>query len=115
VKRATCIALVAIGVALGTWTLGWWSVPAIAFAAGLIGCRAGLVSAGSAGAWLLLLLFDVASGNVSRVAGALAGIMGMPSVALFAVTLVLPALLGWSAASLGDAARALWPTSRQPS
>lgn len=114
-KRAICFALVALAALIGTWVLGWWSVPTIALVAGLLGCRAALVSAASAAAWLLLLLFDMASGYIPRIAGALAGIMGLPAAALFLVTLALPALLGWSAASVGDAARSLRATSRQPS
>ena len=114
-KRPICFVAVALCVALGTWLFGWWTVPLIAFAAGLLGCRAGIVSAGAVAGWLTLLLVDVASGNVSRIAGTLAGIMGMPAVVLFIVTLALPALLGWSAATLGAAARSFRPTSRQPS
>jgi hypothetical protein len=45
----------------------------------------------------------------------LAGVMGLPAIVVFALTLVLPALLGWSAASIGDAARSLRPISRRPS
>ena len=45
----------------------------------------------------------------------LAGIMGLPMPALIVVTLLFPAVTGWAAASLGDSARSLFATSRQPS
>jgi hypothetical protein len=106
---------VVIGAALGTWTLGWWAVPAVALIAGLAGCEGGLVSAASATAWLILLMADATSGSVPRVAGVLAGVMGLPPMAIFLVTLALPAVLGWSAALLGNAARSIRPTSRRPS
>ena len=114
-NKALCFGLVVVGAAFGTWAFGWWAIPAIALIAGLMRCGAGIVAAASATAWLLLLLVDLASGNVSRVAETLAGVMGLPAAALFAATLALPALLGWSAASLGDAVRSLRATSRQPS
>ena len=114
-KKALGFGLVATSVALGTWMVGWWAVPVVALIAGLTGCRAGLVSGASAAAWLVLLVSDVASGNFPEVASVLAGIMGMPAAVLLVVTLALPALLGWSAASLGDAARSIRPTSRPPS
>jgi len=112
-KRLICFILVGASGVLGTWTLGWWAVPAVALIAGLARCRPGIVSAASATAWLILLLMDVASGSIGRVAELLAGIMGFPAAALFVVTLALPALLGWSAASVGHAARSVRPTSRQ--
>ena len=114
-KRAICFALIALGAGIGTWTLGWWAVPIVAMLAGLLGCPALLTGAASATAWLAILAIDAAAGSVPRVAGVLAGVMGLPAVAIFALTLVLPALLGWSAASVGDAARSLRTTSRQPS
>ena len=114
-KKAVCFALVAAGTAIGTWLLGWWSVPVVALLAGLLGCGPGLVATACASAWLSLLLIDAATGNLGRIAGLLAGVRGLPAVALFFVTLALPALLGWSAASLGDATRSIRPTSRRPS
>ena len=112
-KKTICFALIALAAGVGTWTLGWWAVPIVALVAGLLRCPALLTAAASATAWLAILGIDAAVGSVPRVAGVLAGIMGLPAVAILALTLVLPALLGWSAASLGDAARSLRPTSRQ--
>ena len=114
-KRLLCFALVLCAVAAGTWLTGWWAVPLIAVVAGALACAPLLVAAASAAAWLVLLLVDAATGSVGRLAGLLGGIMGLPAAALFAATLVFPALLGWSAASLGNAARSLRATSRPPS
>jgi hypothetical protein len=99
----------------GTWVLGWWAIPLVALIAGFARSGAGITSAASATAWLILLLVDVAGGSIGRIAELLAGVMGLPAAALFVITIALPALLGWSAASLGDAARSAFLTSRQPS
>jgi hypothetical protein len=113
VKKAICFGLIALGAGVSTWTLGWWAVPLVALLAGLLGCPALLTAGASATAWLMILGIDAAAGSVPRVAGVLAGVMGLPAIAVLALTLVLPAVLGWSAASVGDAARSLRPTSRR--
>src|ERR1700754_3346516 len=102
-KKALCICLVAAGSAVGTWLLGWWAVPIVALVAGLMRCGTGIVALASAAGWLVLLLLDALTGNISAVASMLGGIMGLPAQAMFALTLALPALLGGSAASLGRA------------
>ena len=104
-KKLLCFVVVAITVGVSTWIGGWWTVPLIALIAGLLRCPAGLVAGGCTAGWLLLLLIDVAAESFGRVGTVLAGIMGLPAAALFAVTLAFPALFGWSAASLGNAAR----------
>jgi hypothetical protein len=101
VKSAISFVVVAVAAAVGTWAIGWMAVPIVALIAGFAGCRPGVVSLASASAWLSLLILDAASGHVGNVASTLAGVMGLPAAALFLVTLLLPALLGWSAASLG--------------
>jgi hypothetical protein len=107
--------VVAAASAMLTWFAGWWAVPVVALAAGLFGMRAGVVAAACAIAWALLLTADVIAGGMGRLSSILAGVMGLPAPALFVVTLLFPLLLGWSAASLGGAARSLRSTSRQPS
>jgi hypothetical protein len=114
-RKLSCIVVVTIAAAVGTWVIGWWAIPIVALSAGLLGCGAGMVAIGSALAWLLLLGIDAASGEVSRVATTLAGIMGIPPAAILLLTIVFPALLGWSAAALGAAARSIHSTLRQPS
>ena len=114
-KSALCFGTVTILTAVVTWVAGWWAVPIVALGAGLIRCSPGIVAAACASGWLALLLVNLASGSIGRVSGVLAGVMGLPAPALFAVTLAFPALLGWSAASLGNAALSLRSTSRPPS
>ena len=114
-NNTTCFALVAVAIALGTWMLGWWAVPVIALVGGLMRCRAWIVCLASSAAWLALLAIDAATGSVASVAGVLAGVMRLPAIAIVALTIILPALLGWSAASLGNAALSFRSTSRQPS
>ena len=114
-KKAFCFALIALAAGVGTWTLGWWAVPIVALVAGLLGCPALLTGTASATAWLAILAIDAVAGSIPRVASVLAGVMGLPAFGVVALTLALPALLGWSAASIGDAARSLRPISRQPS
>jgi hypothetical protein len=114
-KKLTCFVIVAVAAAVGTWMLGWWAIPVVALIAGLMRCSATIVSAASATAWLMLLAIDALSGSIAPVARVLTGVMGAPAIAIVALTILLPALLGWSAASLGNAALSLRPTSRQPS
>ena len=94
---------------------GWWTVPLVAFVAGAMRCGPGITAAGAATAWAALLAWNIASGNIGRLGAMLGSIMGLPVPARFAVTIAFPALLAWSAASLGDAARSVRATSRQPS
>ena len=53
----------------------------------------------------MLLLIDAARGPVGEVAARLGGVMGLPPAALVVCTLLFPALLAWSASSIGAAAR----------
>jgi hypothetical protein len=100
---------------VGTWIGGWLAVPIIALGAGLLLWSPALIGVACAVAWGLLLAVDAAAGNIGRLGGSLAGVMGLPAPVLILVTLLFPALLGWSAASLGNAARSVRATSRQPS
>ena len=101
--------------AAGTWLFGWWTIPVVALGFGLLPARPSLIAGAAAVAWLVLLAVDAAGGSITRLANVLAGVMGLPSAALLLVTLLFPALVAWSAASLGDAARSFRSTSRQPS
>ena len=97
--------VIAAFVAVATWSGGWWTVPAVALAAGLLLSSPGLVAAACAAGWLVLLLLDMTTGSIGRLGSILSGVMGLPAPALVAVTLAFPALLGWSAATLGNALR----------
>jgi hypothetical protein len=110
--RTVALPLLALLVAFaaGTWAVGWWAVPALALAHGLwrrgrapgavfVGLTAGL-------AWGLLLAAAAATGPVGALAARLATLMGLSAPALYAATIVCPALLAWSAAALGGAVTA---------
>lgn len=103
------IVLVA-ALAAGTWFGAWWTVPIIAFAWGLLVARSRARAAGTAAlaavsAWALLLALDASGGRLGALGSLFGHIAGLPSGVFYALTLVFPALLAWSAAALGAALR----------
>ncbi|HMA20574.1 MAG TPA: hypothetical protein VKO87_07200 [Gemmatimonadaceae bacterium] len=89
--------------AVATYALGWWTVPLIAAAWGFVSrdANAARYTALCAMAgWVTLLLLDAAKGPVASMAARLGGVMGIPAVLLYVLTLLFPALLAWSAAKL---------------
>jgi hypothetical protein len=99
------ISIVALATALGTWVLGWWAVAIVALFAGALhraeNGRPWRVALACLTGWALLMLFDAAVGPFGSVAKTVAGAMSIPSAALLIVTLLFPALIGWSGATLG--------------
>ena len=99
------VVLVAAATAFGTWVLGWWAVAIVAIVAGAVHRaekgRPWSVALGCLSGWALLMLIDAASGPMRSVATVVSGAMNIPSAALIVVTLLFPALIGWSAATLG--------------
>jgi len=101
--------LLAAAFALGSW-VGWWMVPAVAVLWGLLrpAVRRPILSAAlaAAAAWAVWLTVDSLRGQgaAGRLASQLGSVMHLPAPALFFVTLLFPALLGWSASALGCAA-----------
>lgn len=99
------VASVALGTALGTWVLGWWAVALVAIVAGALHRaehgRPWRVALGCLAGWTLLMLIDAALGPMRNVATVVSGAMNIPSVALIVVTLLFPALMGWSGATVG--------------
>ncbi len=99
------LGLVALAAALLTWLLGWWGVAIVALIAGALShdeCgRPWRVALGCLMGWALLMLVDLAIGPLHRVTTMVAGAMRIPSGALLLVTLLFPALIGWSGATLG--------------
>ena len=97
--------VVALAGAIATWTLGWWGVAVVAIVAGVVararGGRPWLVALGCLLGWALLLVIDAAAGPFAVVAKTVSGAMNIPAIALLVVTLLFPALIGWSGATLG--------------
>ena len=108
--------IVALVVAGATWFVGWWSVVLVALVAGYVyrarDGRAWSVALGAASGWAALLLFDAFSGPLAHAATTIGGAMRIPAPALLVVTLLFPALLAWSAATVAaEFGRALTPAS----
>lgn len=100
--------LLAEAFAVTTFGLGWWSVPLVAAAWGLASRsprKAMFASLAALGGWASLLMLDVARGPVATMGSQLAGVMKLPAVALYTLTLIFPALLAWCAATLMPAIR----------
>ncbi len=98
--------MLAIGIALGTILVGWWSVPLVAVVYGVLlrGTRhPGLpAAAGGAMAWGGYLGLAVVGGApVGGFASSLAAAMQLPGWAPLTVTLAYPAVLAGLAAYLG--------------
>jgi hypothetical protein len=93
-------------IAIATWAIGWWAVAVVAVVAVVIGTRPTLFAAASSAGWGLLLVIDAVTGGVAPIAHVLAGVMGVPAPLLYLLTLLFPALLGWSAAVVLRAAKA---------
>jgi hypothetical protein len=113
-RVAVALALAAL-FAASTAAAGWWTVPVVAFG---VGARPGAREGGrrrgpggraalaAAAGWALLLAREAARGSLWPWAERLAGVFGIPAVALVAVTVAFAALLAWSAATLGAVIRA---------
>ncbi|HEY5441391.1 MAG TPA: hypothetical protein VIJ90_08945 [Gemmatimonadaceae bacterium] len=99
--------LVALGVAGLTWLVGWWGVAIVALIVGFAyrseGGRPWRVALGASEGWAILLLIDTFGGRFGQVATTVAGSMSLPAAALLIVTLLFPALIGWSAATVAAA------------
>ncbi len=90
--------------ALGTWLLGWWTVPLIAALVALLdrNRKSSVVKASLAAllAWGILLgSQDVFGTSVTQLNRDLAKSLGVPTSVPLALTLALPALLAASAAA----------------
>jgi hypothetical protein len=109
--------LVAVCMAGLTWILGWWGVAVGALILGVVfraeGGRAWRVALSATEGWAILLVIDMMCGPLAGVAKTVGGAMSIPGPALLLVTLLYPALIGWSGAALaGEVARAVIPRER---
>ena len=98
------LAILTVLMALGTWFLGWWTVPLIAAAAALWdrNRKASIVKATIAAllAWGILLGSQgLVGSSLTQLNRDLAKSLGVPPAAPVTLTLVLPALLAASAAA----------------
>ena len=95
--------VLALSMAGLTWLFGWWGVAIVAVVAGVVFRRDGRawrVALAASEGWALLLVVDALSGPLGRVTTTLGGAMSIPGPALLLVTLLYPALLGWSGAAV---------------
>ena len=96
--------------AVATFAVGWWAIPLVAIICGLAMNPEGrpiyYATICAATGWLSLLLLDAARGPLGELASRFAGVMGFPPIALIVTTLLFPALLAWSASSVGAVIRA---------
>jgi hypothetical protein len=109
-RGAGRVALLLIGLALGTRFLGWWTVPIVGGAYGLLAATdrwPGLTAAiAAAVVWLgELAVAALAGAPIGTFGRDLALSMQLPSWAMFVVTAAFPALLAGSAAVLTSALR----------
>ena len=113
------IFVLVISAAMGglTWVLGWWGVAVAAAIVGFVFSEYGgggwRVALAAALAWAVLLAADGAMGPFGTLGTTLAGVMKVPAAVLVLLTLIFPALLAWSAATLVADARRLVSGRRQ--
>ena len=113
--RLLGIAALALAVALGTWVLGWMSVPMIALVFGAMAARRtapmeALVAV--IAAWLALLGVQTLRGSTGEVARTIGGIVGVPAWVVPVATIVFGALLAWSGAVIGREIVTTWRSFR---
>ena len=104
-RRFLALSGLTLAFVLGTW-VGWWMVPVIALLWSLLPpVRPAVLTTALAAAagWALWLGYDwlAGDGGLGRLTARLAGVMHLPSPLLVLVTLLVPALLAGSAASIG--------------
>ncbi len=99
--------LIATAVAGLTWFVGWWGVAIVALLIGFAyrseGGRPWRVALGAGEGWAILLLIDTFGGRFGRVATIVAGSMSLPAAGVLVATLLFPALIAWSGATVAAA------------
>jgi hypothetical protein len=98
------ILFVATAMAALTWLLGWWGVLVAALVIGFVfredGGGGWRIAVAAVLAWSALLVIDALSGPVGVVGQRLGGVMRVPAVVLVLATVLFPAMLAWSAATV---------------
>ena len=100
------VILLTAAMAAGTAAAGWWMVPLLALAWGVLGHRASGAFLAAVTAWALLLAWQSFQGPVGVLAERLAGVLPLPAWGLLATGPLFAGALGWSAATLGGLGRA---------
>lgn len=104
-RHLTIAITVALLVSVATWIIGWWTVALVAAVSGWylrdVAAIAVWTAAGAVLGWALLLTLDALGGRLGALSRVLSGTLSLPTAALVVLTLAIPALLGWSAATLG--------------
>jgi len=110
------IGMLSLAFSLATALFGWWAVPVLACFWGLYdkaANRPALVASLAAGlGWALLLVWTATQGPLLLLSSRASGVMGVPSVTLFALTLMFPMALGWGAGVLGGTGRYIFERRR---
>jgi hypothetical protein len=100
------VVLLAISFAIGTWILGWWSVPVFAAVAGVLARdiprQAIAAGVAAAVAWGALLTWSAITGSVWSFSRVVGGTVGVSGPLLILLTLLFPAALAWSAAAVAQ-------------
>jgi hypothetical protein len=110
VMRSIVLFILAVAaMAAGTWSIGWWTVPVVGAVWAFVAAadRTLPLQAALAGvnAWGILLALRMPGGGVERVADSVGPLLSIGGTALIALTLLYPALLAASAATLVRAVR----------
>jgi hypothetical protein len=104
------------GFAFATVWMGWWAVPVVGLAAGLVVPDRlrpmGTIPAAAGMGWMLLLLRAARADGFGALAEQLELLLRVPLPGLVAATLLLPALTAAGAALLGRSLRAAWSGRR---
>jgi hypothetical protein len=100
------VILLAISFGIGTWILGWWSVPVLAAVAGGLARdiprQAIAAGVAAAVAWGALLAWTAITGSVWSFSRVVGGAVGVSGPLLILLTLLFPAVLAWSAAAVAQ-------------
>jgi hypothetical protein len=96
--------VVVLAMTVVTWLAGWWGVVLVALVAGYAyrdeRGSAWRIALAALVAWALLLALDALMGPFGRMSTVLASAVSIPVAAIALATLLLPALLAWSAATV---------------
>ncbi len=117
-RQSIQVLMLSVGFSLATIGFGWWAVPLLAFAWGIVARderKPGDVVALAAGlGWVWVLGWTAFAGPAGELARRASGVLGIPRFAFVAVTLVFPMLLAWGAGVVGAVVAGARVGSRKP-